>query len=155
MSARAHGVAALVLFAVFAAYGFEALSIPLFPGQEDEPFKPRTMPVALAAIGMFLVGIRIFRLTATQEDDGERALLSYNWLPAIWLCVVMVAYGFLMDRIGFIVATTLFLITGFLLLGERRRSVLLFMPLGFSLAFFLLMTRGLGLYLAPGAWLGL
>ena len=37
--------------------------------------------------------------------------------------------------------------------GERRRTVLLFLPLAFSLVFFLLMTEGLGLYLAPGAWM--
>ena len=45
-------------------------------------------------------------------------------------------------------------LAGFLILGERRRSVLLFLPLAFSVAFFLVMTEGLGLYLASGSWIG-
>lgn len=155
MSEKLHRLATIVLFVVFAAYGLESLTIPLFPGQEFEPFKPRTMPVALAIIGMFLAGVRIIRLSGTPEAVDGQALAAFNWAPAIRLCLVMLAYGFLMDRLGFIVSTTLFLTVAFLVLGERRRSVLLFFPLAFSAAFFLLMTRGLGLYLAPGAWMGL
>ena len=155
MSDKLHRMATIVLFIVFAAYGLEALTIPSFPGQEFEPFKPRTMPVALAVIGMLLAGIRMIRLSGAAEAVDGQALATFNWAPAIRLCLVMVAYGLLMNRLGFIVSTTLFLTIAFLVLGERRRSVLLFFPLAFSAAFFLLMTRGLGLYLAPGAWMGL
>lgn len=150
MSDRMNYIATLVLFVMFAAYGLEALTIPLFPGQEDEPFKPRTMPVALALVGLLLTGIRaakLHRSTGQSEGPGLRAL---NWHPVVRLCLVMLAYGFLLVPIGFVVATTLFLVAGFLILGERRRSVLLFLPLAFSVFFFLLMTEGLGLYLAPG-----
>ena len=66
----------------------------------------------------------------------------------------MLAYGYLMPLLGFIPATTLFLVAGFLILGERRRSILLFLPLVFSLVFFQLMTEGLGLYLSPGSLWG-
>ena len=37
MSHRLHFIATLCLIVLFAAYGLEALTIPLFPGQEDEP----------------------------------------------------------------------------------------------------------------------
>ena len=153
MSIRNHIIATLFLFVVFAAYGYQALQIPLFPGQELEPFKPRTMPVLLAAGGLLLTAIRIFELARGEEAGGSLDIAGLNWMPAAWLCAVMVAYGFLMNPLGFVVATTLFLLAGFLILGERRRTVLLFLPLAFSLAFFLLMTEGLGLYLAPGAWM--
>ena len=155
MNANAERAAAILLFLLFAAYGLEALTIPLFPGQELEPFKPRTMPVALASVGMMLVAIRIIRLFRTPVPDGEPAGGRYHWGTVALLCVVMLAYGYLMIPLGFVLSTTLFLCAGFAVLGERRRGVLLFLPLAFSLAFFLLMTEGLGLYLAPGAWFGL
>ena len=154
MNARSHLVATLILFALIAAYGFEALRIPLFPGQELEPFKPRTMPVLLAAAGLLLTAIRIVRLARGGGIEGSLGLAGLHWAPASWLCAAMLGYGFLMVPLGFVLATTLFLIAGFVILGERRRSVLLFLPVAFSIAFFLLMTEGLGLYLAPGAWMG-
>ena len=155
MTVAAQRAAAIVLFLLFAAYGFEALTIPLFPGQETEPFKPRTMPVALAAVGMLLAAIRILRLFRTPPPPDAPLTGRFRWRPAALLCVAMLAYGYLMIPLGFVLSTTLFLCAGFVVLGERRRAVLLFLPLAFSLAFFLLMTEGLGLYLAPGAWFGL
>ncbi len=154
MSGRGNLIATLVLFVLFAAYGLEALTIPLFPGQEDEPFEPRTMPLALAVAGLLLTGMRALQLSAIKHVDNGPARGSLNWQPAIRLCLAMLAYGFLMVPAGFIVATTLFLLLGFLILGERRRSILLFLPAGFSVAFFLVMTEGLGLYLSSGAWFG-
>ena len=41
----------------------------------------------------------------------------------------------------------------FLILGERRWTVLLILPIAFSAVFFLVMTKGLGLYLATGTWI--
>jgi putative tricarboxylic transport membrane protein len=143
----------MILFVIIAAYGYQALQIPLFPGQELEPFKPRTMPVLLAAAGLLLTAIRLVQLLRGSGTEGSLGLKGLHWAPAAWLCVAMLGYGMLMNPLGFIVATTLFLVAGFLILGERRRSVLLFLPLAFSVAFFLLMTQGLGLYLAPGAWM--
>lgn len=154
MTARSHIVASLILFVVMAAYGYHALQIPSFPGQELEPFKPRTMPVLLTAAGLLLTAIRIVKLARGEGTEGSLGLSGLNWRPAAWLCLSMLGYGFLMTPLGFVVATTLFLIAGFLILGERRRSVLLFLPLGFSVAFFLLMTEGLGLYLASGSLVG-
>ena len=152
MSIRNHVIATLVLFVLFAAYGYHALQIPLFPGQELEPFKPRTMPVLLAVAGLILSAIHIFKLLRGEGAEGSIGLAGLNWAPAAWLCLAMLGYGFLMNPLGFVLATTLFLLTGFLILGERRLSVLLILPVTFSAVFFLVMTWGLGLYLATGMW---
>ena len=153
MSVRNHVIATLVLFAIFAAYGYQALQIPLFPGQELEPFKPKTMPILLAAAGLILCAIRVFKLVRGEGIEGSLGLAGLNWLPAAWLCAAMLGYGFLMNPLGFVLATTLFLLTGFLILGERRRTILTILPIAFSVIFYLLMTEGLGLYLAPGNWM--
>ena len=153
MSSRQHVVATLILFVVFAAYGIQAWQIPLFPGQEAEPFKPRTMPVLLAAAGLLLAAIRLFILARGDGAEGSLGLAGLNWAPVSALCAAMLGYGLLMNPLGFVLATSAFLLAGFVILGERRRSVLLFLPFVFSVAFYLLMTQGLGLYLSPGAWI--
>ena len=154
MTHREHRIATAVLFVAFAAYGLEALTIPLFPGQELEPFKPRTMPVALAIAGLLLCGIRVLQLSRGEGTETGMRLDGLHWPPVLRLCIAMLAYGYLMIPLGFVLATTLFLVAGFLVLGERRKSILLILPIAFSVAFFIVMTQGLGLYLAPGTWLG-
>lgn len=152
MSSRTHVIATLMLFAVFAAYGLQATAIPSFPGQELEPFKPRTMPMMLAAIGLILCVVRVLQIVRAARPETRAGISGFNWKPAILLCMTMVVYGLLMNPLGFVAATVLFLSTGFLILGERRKLVLALLPLTFSLAFYLLMTVVLGMYLSPGAW---
>ena len=151
MSMRRDSVAAILLLIVFAAYGQQALQIQMFPGQELEPFKPRTMPVALAVAGMLLC---IIHLLQTFRDQSADMFIwsAYDWRRAATLCIVMLGYGFAFTPLGFIAATTLFLLAGFLTLGERRISVLVFLPVAFTLSFWAVMTQLLGLYLAPGDW---
>jgi putative tricarboxylic transport membrane protein len=154
MSRRQDTVAALVLLAVFVAYGQQATQIDVFPGQEFEAFKPRTMPLTLALSGILLCVIRVFqslRRPTTDFADWSR----YDWKRAALLCLVMLGYGFAFTPLGFIIATTLFLLAGFFTLGERRKPLLLVLPPVFSLVFWAVMTQMLGLYLAPGSfWSG-
>jgi putative tricarboxylic transport membrane protein len=148
---RRDSVAAIFLFIVFAAYGQQALQIQMFPGQELEPFKPRTMPVALAVAGMLLCIIHLLQTLRIQSADAF-TWSAYDWRRAATLCIVMLGYGYAFTPLGFIVATTLFLLAGFLTLGERRIPVLILLPVVFTLSFWGVMTQLLGLYLAPGDW---
>lgn len=147
-------VSAILLFVLFAAYGLQAMQIEVFPGQELEPFKPRTMPFALAVCGMFLCLIRC--LQTLRESTGDVSTWQdYDWKRAAYLCVNMIVYGFLFTRLGFLAATVMFLMVGFVILGERRLAILIPLPIAFTVLFWLLATRLLGLYLAPGSWLPL
>jgi putative tricarboxylic transport membrane protein len=141
--------AALVLLAAFLGYGYQATLIELFPGQETEVFSPRTLPYALAAGGILssiLQLLRSLRVPATEAPDTT----GFDWQRAAMLCVVMLLYGWLFTPLGFVIATTLFLAAGFLILGERRILVLSVLPPLFTVLFWAVMSRGLGLYLAPG-----
>jgi putative tricarboxylic transport membrane protein len=151
VSDRHDTVAALVLLVLFVAYGYQAMQIEVFPGQEFEPFKPRTMPITLAVSGILLCAIRMFHSLRVQATDVT-GWSGYDWKRAASLCIIMLGYGSVFTPLGFIPATTLFLLAGFFTLGERRKPVLLLLPLVFSLAFWAVMTRMLGLYLAPGSW---
>ena len=62
----------------------------------------------------------------------------------------MALYGLGLTYLGFVLATGLFLMAGFYLLGERRKSILFGASFPFVLAFYLLLTVGLDIYLEPG-----
>jgi putative tricarboxylic transport membrane protein len=149
MTLNRDAVAALVLLAVFLGFGYEATLIELFPGQETEVFSPRTMPLALAVGGTLMCLARLVQCLRHAEP-GQVALGGFDWFRASLLCVTMIGYGLLFEPLGFLLATAVFLGAGFLVLGERRIVMLILLPLVFAALFWLVMTRMLGLYLAPG-----
>ena len=142
-------MAALVLLAGFLAMALGVTSIELFPGQETEVFSPRTMPAALAIGGSLLCLARMLQCLRHPEADAH-VLDGFDWVRAAFLCVAMIGYGLVFEPLGFLLSTTAFLGTGFVILGERRVLVFTILPLAFSFVFWLIMTRLLGMYLAPG-----
>jgi putative tricarboxylic transport membrane protein len=145
---------AVVLLAGFIVYGIYARQIALFPGQEAEAFTPRTLPYAVSVIGILLCLARAAIALRRMEPAGESAS-GAGWLRVACFCLFMVAYSVLLVQAGFVIATILFLGAGFALLGERRPLLLGVLPVIFTAAFWFVMTRLLGLYLAPGAlWMG-
>ena len=95
MSVKASIAATLLLFVLFVAYGFGAMTIPMFPGQEFEPFKPRTMPMLLALTGVALCIIRIVQLLRAPRADSaircrrirmETSHTSVRFDAGIWIC---------------------------------------------------------------------
>jgi len=149
MTANRDAAAALLLLAGFLAYAYGTTLIVLFPGQETEVFSPRTMPAALAIGGIGLSALQLLRCLRSGHRDRSE-LGGYDWFRSVLLCATMVGYGLLFEPLGFILATALFLAAGFAILGERRIGLLVLLPLTFSVAFWALMTKLLGLYLAPG-----
>lgn len=149
MTLNRDAIAALAFLAFSIAYGLQASRIEMFPGQEFEPFTPRTFPFALAVIGGVLSCLQL--LKSLREGVSEtRSWATFDWARVALLTVLMVIYAALFSMLGFIVATTLFLAAGYIVLGERRPVVILAASLVLVLAFWAIMTQLLGLYLAPG-----
>lgn len=140
----------LVLVFCF-GYGAFALQIGMFPGQENEAFTPRTLPLGLTALGILFSLILIVQ--SLRADDGPTVgemVRGLDWGRTAALVVLMALYGLLISPLGFLLATILFLIAGFFVLGERRPMVLLLAAIPLVVAFWALMTRILGIYLEPG-----
>ncbi len=169
-------VSALVFLAFSIAYGVLATEIPVPPFMSSEPFTPRTMPYALSALGIALALAMLAtsgppRRARTEaraaEDLGADAEAApppekpkapeMRWGKVLILAAVMCLYGLTLKPLGFIVSTSLFLIAGYLVLGERRVWILLAASIPIVVAFWALLTQLLGIYLDPGAlfsWLG-
>ncbi|MCZ4294591.1 tripartite tricarboxylate transporter TctB family protein [Vibrio sinaloensis] len=140
-------VGAMIFLIVCLCYGYQTSQIPMFPGDEYEPFTARTLPTILTFIG---VGLALLLLVTGQPDVKSGAVLEFKWKLLIGFLVLMALYGVGLTYIGFVLATSLFLLAGFYLLGERRVKVLLGASFPFVIAFYLLLTQGLDIYLEPG-----
>ncbi len=149
MTLNRDAAAALGFLAFSIAYGWQATGIDLFPGQEYEPFTPQTFPLALAVVGGVLALLQLAKSLRAEAKAGD-TWARYDWTRVGLLLVVMVAYGATFTWLGFTLSTTLFLVAGYLILGERRPLVICAASVGVAVGFWAIMTRLLGLYLAPG-----
>lgn len=149
MTLNRDSIAALGFLAFSIAYGWQATGIDMFPGQEGEAFTPQTFPLALALLGGVLALGQLVKSLREAPRKGE-SWAGYDWPRVGLLLLSMLAYGATFTWLGFLVSTTLFLIAGYLILGERRPLMIGVASAGTTLAFWAIMTKLLGLYLAPG-----
>jgi putative tricarboxylic transport membrane protein len=137
-----------LIFLIFClAYGYQTTIIPLFPGDEYEAFTARTLPWMLTIAGIFL---SLLLIVMAQPNEKSGAVIDFDWRLLISFVLLMIAYGFGLTWLGFVLATSLFLLAGFWVLGERRKSVLFGASFPFVTAFWLLLTKVLDIYLEPG-----
>ncbi|MDP4599218.1 MAG: tripartite tricarboxylate transporter TctB family protein [Pseudomonadales bacterium] len=142
-SARLGGVLFLLLSG---CYGYFAGTIPLDYWSEQEVFNARSLPYAIACASV-LCALLLILVPGPGTDWAFARQL--NWRPALLLLMLMSAYGALLETLGFIVATVLFLVTAFLCLGVQSIPRAALVAFGIGLVFWLLMDQ-LGIYLAPG-----
>ncbi len=140
-------VGAMIFLIVCLCYGYQTTQIPLFPGDEYEPFTARTLPTLLTFAG---IGLSLLLLVAGKPDKQSGAVVDFNWKLLIGFLVLMALYGVGLTYLGFVLATGFFLLAGFYILGERRKNILFGASFPFVVAFYLLLTQGLDIYLEPG-----
>lgn len=140
-------VGAMIFLIVCLCYGYQTTQIPMFPGDEYEPFTARTLPTLLTFAG---IGLALLLLVMGKKDSQSGAVLDFNWKLLIGFLALMALYGVGLTYLGFVLATGFFLLAGFYLLGERRKAVLFGASFPFVIAFYLLLTQGLDIYLEPG-----
>ncbi len=145
-------VGALIMLLFSMSYGMLATKITLSFLSQQETFTARTMPYALSVLGI-LLSLAILVLP-TADPGGEKSLgeetKGMDWPTAILLVVLMLVFGLTMKWLGFIVASILFLLVGFWILGERRKKLMLFAAIPLVIVLWCLMSLLLGVYIAPG-----
>ncbi|EPJ46458.1 MAG: putative tricarboxylic transport TctB [Osedax symbiont Rs1] len=146
-------IGGLIFLALSIGYGFSITLIPMYPGDEYEVFTAKTLPAALALIGSVLS----LALLILSRGETKKTLPDLDWAIAVKLMALMSAYGVILETLGFLVATTLFLLAGYWILGERRKILLFCCSLPLVLCFWFGLTQLLDIYLAPGVllqWMG-
>ena len=133
----------LLAFCVFYAWQIDAIRI--LPFQANQAFTPRTIPVVLSILG---IGLSI--LIVIFPSNKERLQISeLNWPLGIAFLVLMSVYGLSVRPVGFLISTSLFLMIGFAMLGERNLLKLVLVAIPLVVAFWALMNYGLSVYVAP------
>lgn len=144
----------LVFLALSGFYGWEAGNIALFFTREGQVFTARTVPYALSLLGiafsLSLVIPAALTLIGKPAGAAQGAVRRLDWRPVILLVVLMSAYVALFSLLGFLVATTGFLIGAFAVLGGRGPRSLLVIPIGTVAVFWLLVSVVMNIHLAEG-----
>jgi putative tricarboxylic transport membrane protein len=144
---------ALLAFALFVLFGTFQIS-----GREGlSPSGPRFFPLVVA-VGLLVFGT-LFLISTTLRQDrylGEKAAAegaATNWPTTGLVAAILVVYAFLLDPLGYIVATALLFPAAAHALGSRgRRKVLRNLAIGVVLGVvvFFSFTELLGVRLPDG-----
>ena len=149
-----------VLFLVVAvAYGYASFTYPLLPFERNMVFLPNTLPMALSVIGIILSLVVILSPKPQADADGKvlgdvdlDELRKFKLGQAFGLVAAMVLYAVALRPIGFIAATTVFLIGAGWILGERKIQLMLPIALVAALLIWFLVQQALGIFLRPLPW---
>lgn len=126
-------------------YAWQSQNIRLLPFQLNSAFHARTMPEVLAVLGIGL-SILVILFPSNKERIALRAL---NWQLGLAFLALMSIYGLSVRPAGFLLSTSIFLIIGFAMLGERSIIKLLLVSIPLVVAFWALMNYGLNVFVEP------
>ena len=139
----------LLLFCLF--YAWKIGDIRLLPFQANQAFTPRTMPQVLATLGIVL---SLLVIVFPDNTSPKRLVDAFkgkelNWQLALAFLILMSVYGLTVRPLGFLLSTSLFLMIGFFMLGERSPLKLVAVAVPLVIAFWVLMNYGLSVFIEP------
>ena len=130
------------IFSVF--YLYTAHQIVVFTFDENAPFNARTFPIYLGWAGIFFSALKII-LPEKVPTEVDHKYLDYKSI--IYLILVSIIYGAVILKVGYFLSTSLFLITSYYLLGERRWLWMFLLSFPFVAIFMFLLHGVLNIYL--------
>ena len=134
-----------LLFFIFSAfYLYTAYQIRVFSFDENAAFNAKTFPIYLGYFGMFIAGLKIVLPEKTSEEVDQKFL---NYKKTLILILIMVAYGLTIRPVGFFLSTSLFLLSSYYFLGERRWLRMFMLSFPFVAIFMFLIHGLLDIYL--------
>jgi len=149
----------IVFLVICTVYGYSAYNYPLLPFERNMAFLPNTMPMVLSVLGAFFA-LLILLAPSPKADASGDALGSINlkkWRDykvgqALALIALMIVYALALRPVGFIAATTLFLVGAGWTLGERKLVTMIGVALVGALCIWYLVQEALGIFLRPLPW---
>ena len=150
---------ALLILGICLIYGYTAwftMDGALAPFMRRNPIWPSTFPKVLSILGIVASMIIVLGLEKAEEKDPKstdnldyRRLTEYNLGQALLLLGLMVVYALCLRPVGFLISTSLFLIAGAVILGDRKWQVMI--PIAVIAAFVVwyLVQQVLGIYMRP------
>lgn len=151
---------ALIFVAFCCIYGYAAfftMDHLLPPFMQRNPVWPSTFPKMLAVLGVFVGLIVLLGLEKSGDADKEpsatdinyRRLGEYKIGQALLLLGLMVAYALMLRPAGFLLSTSVFLVAGNAILGERKFHVMIPVAVVATVFVWYLVQQVLGIFLRP------
>lgn len=141
--------------------GMVVATIPAGTGGGDVGARafPLFLGVALVvmAASLLLLGFKVRPASsaplAMPGDESEVPMRASAFGPALLIFVHIVAYGLIMEKIGFLFASILTVASIMLIcVGDRSPVRVVAMSLGVPLGVWLVFGKLFGVYLTPGSW---
>ena len=134
-----------LLFFIFSAfYLYTAYQIRVFSFDENAAFNAKTFPIYLGYFGMFIAALKIVLPEKASEEVDQKFL---NYKKTLVLVLIMVIYGLTIRPVGFFLSTSLFLLSSYYFLGERRGLRMFMLSFPFVAIFMFLVHGLLDIYL--------
>lgn len=156
---------ALAFITLCCVYGYAAFftmdeSLP--PILRRNPIWPSTFPKILTVAGIIVGMMVLFAPKSSKAAADANAavdlangkmditrLREYQLIPALALVVLMLAYAMTLRPLGFLASTTLFLMLGAMILGERKLYILIPVSAFSAWSIWYLVQEVLGIFLRP------
>ena len=146
---------ALVILGICLIYGYTAwftMDDALAPFMRRNPIWPSTFPKVLSILGIVAAMIIVLGLEKAEQKEHDidyRRLTEYNLGQAVLLLALMVAYALCLRPVGFLISTSVLLIAGAMILGDRKWHVMIPIAVIASLVVWYLVQQVLGIYMRP------
>ncbi|NKB60824.1 MAG: tripartite tricarboxylate transporter TctB family protein [Gammaproteobacteria bacterium] len=144
---------AIFFLVISLAYGYSALNYPLLPFERNMAFLPNTMPMVLGVLG---AGLSLVILITPRSADANQENATTPELghvvQAVLLLVAMVLFALALRPLGFILATSLFLVGCGVVLGERKFHLMIPIAAFSAFTIWYLVQEVLGIFMRP--WTG-
>lgn len=90
-----------------------------------------------------------------RKEDANESSSNFKQLLLLVVCYTLLfaAYIFLLDKIGYIISTLLFVVLSLLYLKVRSIPLLVLLPVGLTFSMYFLFTKFLMVTLPSGSWL--
>ena len=109
-------IGALIILICSIGYAISSQNIPIPASLADSAITPRSLPMLLCVVAIVLsLWILIF-----SKPGAAQSWSHLRWAKLLGIVALMVAYAFTLRPLGFVLATTAFLFSGFLFLGARQ-----------------------------------
>ena len=152
---------ALGMLAFSSGYGYLAFTYRILPFEQFLEMKPNTLPIGLAVAGMICSTILLVMPDSQSSSSSEENKVigsdqkylespeNYEWGKGIGLLILAGIYALSLRQAGFLIATSLFLSLGGLMLGERKVWILLPVSCTASFLVWYLVDEVLSIFMRP------
>ena len=153
-------ITGLVLFAIAFAWSvivYQTIPAGLGGGDIGARAFPLLLGLVLIGLSGFMVVRTFFERAASEvkpDTDASTGDIGREVRIVGGVFVTIVLYGFLLQRIGFLLATPLLVVLAMLLVLRMRNPVTICtMAVGLTFGCWLVFGKLLGAYLPPGTWI--